>query len=174
MTQLYLSSTLYFSILCWTFKSHFANIILRLKYKYWNAVFSHCIHYFAEHRDKFGDVFTLQLNNPIVFLNSAEAVHEAFVKKADSFSNRPMELSSPAKQLGIHGREWLRNSVFTFMLTRLIAFRIISINSVVWIVLLTQNPSFPTFCYRMKILEKNRFKANTVLWFRNNYLIIIF
>ena len=40
-----------------------------------------------------------------MFLNSAEAVHEAFVKKADSFSNRPMELSSPAKQLGIHGRE---------------------------------------------------------------------
>ena len=46
----------------------------------------------VDNKEKFGDVFTLHLDGPTVFLNSAEAVYDAFVKNADSFSNRPNTL----------------------------------------------------------------------------------
>ena len=58
------------------------------------------IYYFLDNRDKFGSVFTLHLDSPNVYLNSAEAVHEAFVKKADSFSNRPPSLQTVSAALG--------------------------------------------------------------------------
>ena len=67
--------------------------------------------YIADHRDKFGSVFTLHLGTPVVILNSAAAVHETFVKKADSFSNRPLRFNTPFKQLGIYGRELFINFI---------------------------------------------------------------
>lgn len=49
----------------------------------------------SENRKKYGEVFTLQLQSPLVVLNSAEAVYEGFVKKADYLSQRPRPPYNP-------------------------------------------------------------------------------
>lgn len=52
---------------------------------------------FADLSAKYGDVVTLDVNaGKIVVLNTAEAIHEGFVKNAAIMSDRPSFMLNPA------------------------------------------------------------------------------
>lgn len=50
-----------------------------------------------ELRHKYGEVITLDINEgKLVVLNTAEAIHEGFVKNSTILSDRPMSMHNPA------------------------------------------------------------------------------